>query len=246
MIDYTLAFLSSVVAGGINAVAGGGTLISFPTLVELGVPPKISNTTNTVALWTGSLLGAIGYKNYLKEALPTIKKLLIPSIIGGILGGYLLLYTSQKAFNFIVPFLILFATILFSFGPKISKLTNHIKPKYVFLIQLLTAIYGGYFGAGMGIVMLGSITAIGISDIHIANAVKNTLAFLINLSAAVLFSLYGKVEWHYATLMMIGFAIGGLSSSLVSQKIDRKYIRLLINIIGYLLTVYYFIKIYII
>jgi hypothetical protein len=166
-------------------------------------------------------------------------------LIGGVLGGFLLLYTPQKTFNFIVPFLILFAAILFSFGPKISRFTSSIKARYVFLIQLITAIYGGYFGAGMGIVMLGSITAIGIDDIHIANAIKNTLAFLINLSAAFLFIAYGKVEWHYAILMMIGFAVGGLMSSLISQKIERKYIRLFINIVGYFLAIYYFLKIYI-
>lgn len=245
MIHYIIAFLSSIGAGAINAVAGGGTLISFPTLIELGLSPKLSNTTNTVALWSGSLLGAIGYKSYLKDALPNIKKLFIPSLMGGIAGGFLLLYTSQTLFNFIVPFLILFAAILFSLGPKISIITSHLKAKYIFLIQFLTAVYGGYFGAGMGIVMLGSITAIGITDIHIANAIKNTLAFLINLSAAFLFIAYGKVEWHYALIMMIGFAIGGLMSSLISQKIERKYIRLFINIVGYFLAIYYFLKIYI-
>jgi len=245
MIHYIIAFLSSIGAGAINAVAGGGTLISFPTLIELGLSPKLSNTTNTVALWSGSLLGAIGYKSYLKDALPNIKKLFIPSLMGGIAGGFLLLYTSQTLFNFIVPFLILFAAILFSLGPKISIIASHLKAKYIFLIQFLTAVYGGYFGAGMGIVMLGSITAIGITDIHIANAIKNTLAFLINLSAAFLFIAYGKVEWHYALIMMIGFAIGGLMSSLISQKIERKYIRLFINIVGYFLAIYYFLKIYI-
>ncbi|MGC8588233.1 MAG: sulfite exporter TauE/SafE family protein [Hydrogenobaculum sp.] len=245
MIHYLLAFFSSLFAGGINAVAGGGTLISFPTLIELGLSSKISNTTNTVALWTGSLLGAIGYKSYFKDALPTIRKLFVPSLIGGVLGGFLLLYTPQKTFNFIVPFLILFAAILFSFGPKISRFTSRIKARYIFLIQLITAVYGGYFGAGMGIVMLGSITAIGIDDIHVANTVKNTLAFLINLSAAILFSLYGKVEWHYATIMMFGFAAGGILSSLISQKIDRVYIRMFINIVGYTLAIYYFLKVYI-
>ncbi|HEK25655.1 MAG TPA: sulfite exporter TauE/SafE family protein [Hydrogenobaculum sp.] len=245
MIHYLLAFFSSLFAGGINAVAGGGTLISFPTLIELGLSSKISNTTNTVALWIGSLLGAIGYKSYFKNALPTIRKLFVPSLIGGVLGGFLLLYTPQKTFNFIVPFLILFAAILFSFGPKISRFTSRIKARYIFLIQLITAVYGGYFGAGMGIVMLGSITAIGIDDIHVANTVKNTLAFLINLSAAILFSLYGKVEWHYATIMMFGFAAGGILSSLISQKIDRVYIRMFINIVGYTLAIYYFLKVYI-
>ncbi|MGC8649634.1 MAG: sulfite exporter TauE/SafE family protein [Hydrogenobaculum sp.] len=245
MIHYLLAFFASLFAGGINAVAGGGTLISFPTLIELGLSSKISNTTNTVALWTGSLLGAIGYKSYFKDALPTIRKLFVPSLIGGVLGGFLLLYTPQKTFNFIVPFLILFAAILFSFGPKISRFTSRIKARYIFLIQLITAVYGGYFGAGMGIVMLGSITAIGIDDIHVANTVKNTLAFLINLSAAILFSLYGKVEWHYATIMMFGFAAGGILSSLISQKIDRVYIRMFINIVGYTLAIYYFLKVYI-
>ncbi|MGC8677177.1 MAG: sulfite exporter TauE/SafE family protein [Hydrogenobaculum sp.] len=245
MIHYLLAFFSSLFAGGINAVAGGGTLISFPTLIELGLSSKISNTTNTVALWTGSLLGAIGYKSYFKDALLTIRKLFVPSLIGGVLGGFLLLYTPQKTFNFIVPFLILFAAILFSFGPKISRFTSRIKARYIFLIQLITAVYGGYFGAGMGIVMLGSITAIGIDDIHVANTVKNTLAFLINLSAAILFSLYGKVEWHYATIMMFGFAAGGILSSLISQKIDRVYIRMFINIVGYTLAIYYFLKVYI-
>jgi len=117
VIHYALAFFSSLFAGGINAVAGGGTLISFPTLIELGLSSKLSNTTNTVALWTGSLLGAIGYKSYFKDALPNIKKAFHTVFDRWCIGWFLLLYTPQKTFNFIVPFLILFAAILFSFGP---------------------------------------------------------------------------------------------------------------------------------
>ncbi len=243
--NYVLIFIASVLAGGVNAVAGGGTLISFPTLISLDVPAQLSNITNTVALWSGSLLGAIGYKNYMKDSWIYIKKLLAPSLIGGIVGGLLLIYTPSSIFDFIVPFLIFFASLMFSFSNKILGYIKYLGNKNIFIIQLLTAIYGGYFGAGMGIVMLGSIITIGVKDIHIANTIKNTLGFLINLSAAILFIFWGKVVWDYAIIMMMGFAIGGLSSSLIAQKINKRYVRMFINTIGYILSIYYFIKIYI-
>lgn len=242
---YLIAFLISILAGGVNAIAGGGTLLTFPTLIELGVSSQISNTTNTVALWSGSLLGAIGYKAFIKEALPFILRFILPSLVGGITGGFLLIYTPQSMFNIIVPFLILFASLVFSFGNKISSFVLRLGYVWAFVIQFLTSVYGGYFGAGMGIVMLGSIIALGVEDIHIANTIKNTLAFLINLSAAFLFIIYGKVRWDYAIIMMIGFSIGGFSFSLISQRINRKYIRMFINILGYVLAFYYFIKVFV-
>lgn len=239
---YVIAFIASLMAGGMNAIAGGGTLVTFPTLISLGLSPLVSNTTNTVALWTGSLLGAIGYKAFIKDAFYYIKILVLPSLFGGIVGSLLLVYTPEHFFNLIVPFLILFASIIFSFGSKISKYTLNLGYVYSFIIQFFTAIYGGYFGAGMGIIMLGSILALGVEDIHVANTIKNTLAFLINLIAAVVFIIYGKVRFDYAFVMMIGFGIGGFLSSILAQKINRKYLKIGINMFGYFLSFYYFIK----
>ncbi len=244
IIPYTLAFGASMMAGGMNAIAGGGTLITFPTLISLWLSHLISNTTNTVALWTGSLLGAIGYRAFIKDALYFIKILTTPSLLGGIVGAMLLIYTPESFFNIIVPFLILFASVVFTFGSRISKYTSRLGYINAFFIQFFTSLYGGYFGAGMGIIMLGSISALGIEDIHIANTVKNTLAFLINLIAAVIFIIYGEVRFDYAIIMMVGFGIGGFLSSLIAQRINRKHLRLGINIFGYVLAIYYFKKVF--
>ena len=247
MQDSFVVFLASVLAGATNAVAGGGTLITFPTLVFVGLNPVSANITNTIALWVGSLSGAIGFRGYIKGQGERLKRLSIPSLLGGFMGAFLLVNTPGKLFDFIVPFLILFATLILAFKKRfvhtLGRLSNG--SIYFFPLQFLIALYGGYFGAGIGILMLGGLSIMGIESIHVANGIKNLMGFLINAVASGFFLTSGYIVWKYATLMMLGFAIGGYFGAFVSTKIDRRKVELFTVIWGFLLSLVFFIRWYI-
>ncbi|MCX6636573.1 MAG: sulfite exporter TauE/SafE family protein [Acidobacteria bacterium] len=191
------AFGAGFLAGMINSVAGGGTLVSFPTLVWLGLPPVVANATNAVGIWPGSLGGAWGYRKELGRTEPRLLALVAPSLIGGILGALLLRWTPPATFGTLVPFLILFATILLMVQEPAQRWlrttasrTPHTASSWLvgaMLFQLLVAIYGGYFGAGIGILMLAALSILGLTDIHQMNGLKNVLAICINGVAALYF-----------------------------------------------------------
>jgi uncharacterized protein len=190
-----LAFGAAFVAGAINSVAGGGTLVSFPALIWLGLPSITANATSTVAIWPGSLGGAWGFRHELKDAEPRLYGLVVPSLIGGIAGALLLRLTPTATFDRLVPLLILFATCLFmAQDPVQRRLRTGARAQSgsrwligALFFQLLVALYGGYFGAGIGILMLAALGIMGLSDIHQMNALKNLLALCINGIAAVYF-----------------------------------------------------------
>ncbi|MDI9634650.1 sulfite exporter TauE/SafE family protein [Geitlerinema splendidum] len=175
-LGLSLIFVSGVGAAAINAVAGGGTLISFPTLLAMGLPDRIANATNAVALWPGSASGALGFHKYFQEAKAQIKFLLPSTIIGSILGSILLVVTPEQLFKTFVPFLILAATLLLAFQVRIKKWSMqaefHLNPWIASLLQFFVALYGGYFGAGMGIMMLAIMSLYVEGDIHRLNAIK--------------------------------------------------------------------------
>ncbi|SHK56054.1 sulfite exporter TauE/SafE family protein [Thermocrinis minervae] len=237
-----LVILSSFVAGLVNAIAGGGTLLTFPTLVFAGLDPISANVTNTVALWLGPLFGALGFRKHLERSY--LKKLVVPSLLGGLVGAVLLILTPQKTFELIVPFLILFASIILALKSKITKLVERYRLPYpiVFVAVFLSAVYGGYFGAGLGILMLASLSLLGIVNIHAANAIKNLLGFLINLVASVYFAFSGKVYWHYVFVMMGTFALGGYIGALLAQKMDKKKVEAFIILWGFFLSVIFFLR----
>jgi uncharacterized protein len=236
------AFGAAFIAGAINSVAGGGTLVSFPTLIWLGLPPVIANATSTVAIWPGSLGGMWGYRRELKDAERRIFVLVAPSLVGGIAGALLLRWTPPAIFSLLVPYLILFATLLFMAQEPIQrklKTTDavvHHSSRWLagaIVFQLAVAVYGGYFGAGIGILMLAALSIIGLSDIHQMNGLKNLFGMSINGVAALYFVWAGMVYWPYVVIMAVGAIAGGYGGAGVARRIGRVMVRRIVIAIGF-------------
>ena len=249
-IQLTVIFIAAFTAGMINSVAGGGTLVSFPALIWVGVDPIIANATNTIAVWPGSVAAMAGYREELKGSRKWILLLMWPSLIGGAAGAYLLLKTPVKTFSDIVPFLILGATLLIALQEPITRLfgldagekkTHHWYAGAIFF-QLLVAIYGGYFGAGIGILMLAALGLLGHTDIHHMNGMKTFFGSCINGIAAIYFAVSGAVYWPAGLLMAAGAILGGYGGAGLAKKLGRKFVRRAVIIIGLGMAVSLFIK----
>ena len=246
-------FVAGILAGAINSVAGGGTLISFPSLVAFGESQIVSNATNTAALWPGSLSSAIGYRKDTPMPAGLLATLLIPSFIGGILGAWILVSTPPGIFNIVVPFLVLFATLLFAFRDHITRKfrRNNSNEEYVstgsriwgFFFQLFVATYGGYFGAGIGILMLGSLSIMGLQDIHKMNAIKTPLAALINCTAFVLFAVKGLVAWDLALVLGLGAILGGYVGARSAKHLNPRILQVFVVVIGLVVSAWLLFKV---
>ncbi len=244
--EVVLLITASFFAGIINSIAGGGSFLTFPALVFAGVPTIAANATSAVAVFPGYLSGALGFAKELK-AFPKSKFLLLIflSISGGVLGSILLLITPEVVFSFIIPWLLGFATLLFAFGNYVSKLvektsdTNGFKSN---IATLLVCIYGGYFNGGLGIVLLALFSTLGMRDIHLMNGLKNIMSFALSAASVVTFAIAGIVFWKYAIIMMIAATIGGYFGVIVARKLSKSIIRIIIVIIGTIMTFIFFIK----
>ena len=232
---------AGIIAGAINSVAGGGTLISFPTLIWLGVPSITANATNTVALWPGSLGGVWGYRREMRGTDRRVYLLIAPSVIGGVAGAVLLHRTPTDVFDSLVPILILFATCLFMMQERLQPRFDLSRARdsrphwlsWATFFQLLVALYGGYFGAGIGILMLAALSIMGQSDIHQMNGVKNLLAVCINGVAAAYLIGVGLISWPDALVMATGAVIGGIVGASVARRIGRNAVRRVVIAIGF-------------
>jgi len=236
---------AAAAAGAINAVAGGGTLVTFPTLLAFGTPAIRANATSTLALVLGTSGSVFGFR----EHLPAVKKLLWQfapvSIVGGVIGSALLTHTTDKTFSRLVPFLILFATVLFLAQGPLKRLrlihSGHggatpARLAGAMAFQLAVAIYGGYFGAGIGILMLASLGFLGLTNIHEMNTVKTVLGSLINLVAAIWFICAGLIDWPKAGVMTVGAIAGYYLGAHFSQRIPQRAVRHLITAIGFIIS----------
>lgn len=237
-------FAAAFLAGAINSVAGGGTLVSFPTLVWIGRDPILANATNAVALWPGSFASMFGFRRQISGSLDWILMLGAPSLLGGALGAFLLLRTPSQTFARLVPFLILAATLLIALQEPISRLFNRNpsdspSPMWragAIAFQFLVAVYGGYFGAGIGILMLAALGLLGLSDIHRMNGLKNLFAFSINAVASIYFVISGKVIWGDALIMSAGAVLGGYGGANLALRLGRKVVRAAVVAIGFLMA----------
>ena len=244
--EVVLLITASFFAGIINSIAGGGSFLTFPALVFAGVPTIAANATSAVAVFPGYLSGALGFAKELK-AFPKSKFLLLIflSILGGVLGSILLLITPEVVFSFIIPWLLGFATLLFASGNYVSKWaektsdTNGFKSN---IATLLVCIYGGYFNGGLGIVLLALFSTLGMRDIHLMNGLKNIMSFALSAASVVTFAIAGIVFWKYAIIMMIAATIGGYFGVMVARKLSKSIIRIIIVIIGTIMTFIFFIK----
>jgi uncharacterized membrane protein YfcA len=242
---HIVAFSAAFVAGAINSVAGGGTLLSFPALVWIGLPSVVANATSTVAIWPGSLGGMLGYREDMRTLPSRSYLLIIPSTIGGIIGAVLLGMTPTDVFDRLVPLLILFATVLFMLQEPVQRLIRTPGKAHAgstawlagaLLFQFFVALYGGYFGAGIGILMLAAFGILGYTDIHQMNGLKTLLAVFINGVAALYFMWKGLVVWPEAIIMMIASIIGGVWGAGFARRIGQKGVRRIVIAIGFGMT----------
>jgi uncharacterized protein len=246
-----VAFGAAFIAGAINSVAGGGTLLTFPTLIWLRLPSINANATSTVAIWPGTVGTIWGYRQDLRKSSPRMIALVFPSVVGGILGALLLNHTPPAVFDALVPFLILFATLLFMIQEpiqkrlKISSPESHKSPRWLIgamLFQLLVALYGGYFGAGIGILMLAALSVLGLTDIHQMNGLKALLGAAINGVAALYFIWARMVYWPEFTVMVIGAILGGYGGALIARRIGGPAVRRIVIFVGLSMAAAMFVK----
>jgi uncharacterized membrane protein YfcA len=251
-------FFAAIFAGTLNSVAGGGSFFTFPALLLTGMPPINANATNTVALWPGSVASAGAYRGELTGQRRRLMVFGSVSVVGGILGAIVLLHTSQTLFLRMVPFLLLLATLVFAFGGSVTQWVRTQRAKRAeqvkesagmtlisqvgtLFFQFLVAFYGGFFGGGIGILMLAMLSFLGIKNIHTMNALKTVLTACINGVAVVTFVLAGVVIWPQAVLMIVGAIAGGYSGAAYAQKVDPTLVRRAVIVIGFALSIYFFV-----
>lgn len=245
VLRWAVLFAGAFVAGSVNSIAGGGTLITFPLLIGLGLDPKIANATNAVALWPGFFGGVLGFRRELADSSALLVRLGLTSIVGGAVGAWLLIHTPSLTFARMVPFLILFATILFMAQGTINRwlklqpIADQPKPSWwlgAVAFQFFSSIYGGYFGAGNSILMLAALGLLGLHDIHRANGIKSVLAICINSIAILSFALSRLVSWPEALLMAVGATAGGYVGAKVAMRVGQVAVRRTVVVIGFVIT----------
>jgi uncharacterized protein len=242
------AFGAAFLAGAINSVAGGGTLVSFPTLIWLGLNSVAANATSTVAIWPGTVGSAWGYRRELGHSEGRYLALIVPSLVGGLGGALLLKLTPPAVFDHLVPFLILFATLLLMAQEQVQRRLKTGGPATTrwliggMFFQLGVGVYGGYFGAGIGILMLAALSILGLKDIHEMNSLKVIFAGSINGIAALYFMWARMVYWPYVLLMAVGAIAGGYGGAGVARRLGGKVVRRIVIFIGFGMALSLFIK----
>jgi len=245
-------YFAGALGGAMNAVAGGGSFIAFPALLFTGVPPIPANATNTLSLWVGTAASGGAYRNRLNISRRVMIPLLVMSAIGGLLGALLLIKTPAQTFLRLIPWLMLAATLLFTFGKRLTgrisagiahDATNQTLAGASFF-ELLVATYGGYFGGGIGIMNLALLAALGMTDIHAMNALKVVIVTVINGVATVTFIATGAVVWPQAAVLTLGAVTGGYSAAHFAQKLPQKLIRAMVIAIGLSMSAYFFVRAY--
>ena len=252
--EIIVLFCAALLGGAVNSVAGGGGFIAFPALLFTGMPSINANATNTVALWPGTLASTGAYRKALSvDLLRRILPLIIITFLGSIFGSALLLKTRQSTFDHMVPWLLLSATVLFSLGGKLTAWINRHHSESgpslgrvagITLLQLCVAIYIGYFGAGVGIVMLALLSMMGMENIHSMNGLKALLATCGNAMAVIVFIFAHAVVWPQAILMVFGGGLGGYAGAWYAQKMEPRHVRYVVIAIGYSMTTYFFWRVY--
>jgi len=246
-VTYLLLCASALVAGAVNAVAGGGTLLTFPSLLAV-VSAVPANATSTFALLPGSLAGAWGYRQEIKESSVMLKKLFLPSLIGGILGSLAVTRFPGRVFETLVPWLLVIASTLMVLQKPLSAWIGahpHAAPSRgavaaVVFFQFLVGVYGGYFGAGIGILMFGALGFMGIPNIHQINGIKTVLAGVMNGVTVVIFMIEGVIVWRFALAMAATAIIGGYLGARLARRLPAAYVRAIVIAIGFGVAAYSF------
>lgn len=252
--NIALLLVAGILAGAINAVAGGGTFLTFPALIFTGIPSVPANQTSTIAVFPGQIAGFWAYRKILAAQRRLIIALGGMSLIGGTLGAVLLLFTPTPAFDRLVPWLLLFATIIFAFGNQLRQrlglrlvhpATNEIGTGALAkaaVLQFAIAIYGGFYGAGAGILELAVLDMLGLDNIHLANAFKMILTTAFNTLAVFIFIVAGKIFWPAGLVTAAATIVGGYGGALVAQRLPPAWVRFFVIGIGVLMTIYFFLR----
>ena len=245
-------FAAGALGGALNAVAGGGSFIAFPALLFTGVGPVAANATNTLALWVGVTASGGAYRKHLNISKRVMIPLIATSIVGGLAGALLLIKTPPNTFLRVLPWLLLGATLLFAFGKHltgrisagISHESSNAAVTGASIFELFVAVYGGYFGGGMGIMNLAMLAAIGMTDMHAMNALKVVLGGFINGVATFTFIATGAIVWRQGAVMTLGAIVGGFFAAHYAQRLPQPWIRAFVIIVGSAMTTYFFVRAY--
>lgn len=243
--EVLMMAVAALLAGALNAVAGGGSFFTVPSLIFLGVSPVVANATSTVALWPGALASAWGYRRELAAERRTALTLSLVSALGGIAGALLLVWTPADVFLRLLPFLLLSATLFFTFGPRIRAALGARGEATggsagALTLQAVIAVYGGYFGGGMGLMMLAAFALMGMADIHRMNGLKTLLSALINGLAVVTFLVARVVDGAIALTMVTGAIAGGYLGATFARRLPPAYVRRFIIAVGWAMTLWFF------
>ncbi len=236
-----------IVGGVWNAIAGGATLFTFPALMAVGLPPLVANATNYLGLLPANLAALPAYREELRGLGKRLLTLLIVSGAGAILGALLLLASDAALFTALIPFLILLATLLFAFGDKLRQLLLSLAgeasgARMIFVALFLFSIYGGYFGAGLGIILLAVAQMLGLTDFHVANTIKNLLAASFTILSILVFGIGGLIAWPEAAALMAGSSVGGYFGGRIAKNVNQTLLRLVVIAFGFLLAGVYLVR----
>jgi len=254
VLDILMIVAGGFAAGAANSVAGGGTFFSFPALMAAGVPPVVANASNSVALWPGSLTAAWAYKSELARFKQYLWPMGLASLVGGVVGGLLLLAAGDARFSALIPWLLAFATVLFAFSPQLSAALKRWRASRALALdevhggasvgacvaQLLVSVYGGFFGAGMGILMMASLAIGGHDDVQEINALKNLLSSIIYSVTVVTFVVAGAVSWPHTLVMLVAASLGGYVGARAARRLQGPWLRRVVIGVGAVLSVHYF------
>jgi uncharacterized membrane protein YfcA len=242
-----LLVAAAVLGGALNAVAGGGSFLTLPALLSAGIAPVVANATSTLALWPGSVSSVVAYRADIRSSWRTLGELGVISVAGGLIGGLLLVRTSDTSFMRLLPWLMLLAAATFTFGGTLTARASRAHAAdgvrfawWALALQFAISVYGGYFGGGMGIMMLATLSVSGLTDIHEMNGLKSLLGTAINGVALAEFVIDRKIAWTPGLVMVLGAIGGGYFGALTARRIDRRHVRTFVIVVGWAMTVYFF------
>lgn len=244
MLEWGVLLVAGYLAGVLNAIAGGGSFLTFPALVWAGVPPIIANATSAVAVLPGYLGGAAGFRRELRGmSRGQHLQMSLVGLAGGLCGGVLLLVTPAELFSRVVPLLLLLATLMFAFGqPLLARVRKSDHPVPLLPGLFVVAVYGGYFNGGLGIMLLAMFAAAGITSMLLMNGLKNWISFVISLISVAAFALAGKVLWLEAIVMMLAATVGGYQGAALSRMLPASAVKVFVILIGLVMTVIFFLR----
>lgn len=247
-----LLLSAGLLAGLSNSIAGGGTFFSFPAFLAVGLPPVVANASNALAVWPANIVAAISYRKELADTRTSFKGSIVIALVGGASGAALLALVGNEAFSRSIPFLILFATLLFAFGQPLSgwlfppaSASAPMHPgAFARVCEFSIALYGGFFGAGLGIMLMAGLLMLGVHDLQRNNALKNLLGAVITSTAVIVFIALDLVSWPHTLIAFAGATIGGMVGARIAQVLSPVWLIRVVTTVGLLLSVYYFVRYY--